>query len=85
MQLANFEHLAMLMVYSDLIHDILSEYDFNYELRRDFNVIDKTTKRITKRLFDGNDLGELDDWKIEIARLSEKLVEGNVLSSEFKK
>jgi len=84
MQLANFEHLAMLMVYSDLIHDILSEYDFNYELRRDFNIIEKSTKRITKRLYDGNDLGELDDWKIETARLLEKLVEGNVLSSEKK-
>lgn len=72
------EHLAELIIYSDAIHDILQEYEFNYNMKMEFNKIDKSTKKIIKFAFGHESIGELDEWKFQIREFTQKLIKDNV-------
>lgn len=50
-------NLAELIIYSDLMHDILTEYDFNRELKFEFNKVDKSVKKIIKLAYGNEDVG----------------------------
>ncbi len=72
------EKLAELIIYSDNIHDILSEYDFNQDLKMEFSRVDKATKKIIKFAFNGSSVGELDEWKFKIRTFVNELIGDNV-------
>lgn len=72
------EHLAELIIYTDAIHDILMEYDFNRYMKHQFKKVEDHTKNIINAAFDHDSVGELDDWKLEIRKLAQELIKDNV-------
>lgn len=72
------EHLAELILYTDMIHDILMEYDFNRYMKHEFKKVEDHTKNIINTAFDNDSIGELDDWKFEIREFTQELIKDNV-------
>ena len=72
------EHLAELILYTDMIHDILMEYDFNKYMKHQFKKVEDHTKNIINSAFGQDSIGELDDWKLEIREFVQELIKDNV-------
>ncbi len=83
-KLLSQEELAELVIYADNIHDILNQYEFNYNLKMEFRKIEKSVKAITKFTFGQSSIGELDDWKISIRDFTQELIKDNVHLKESK-
>jgi len=77
-KLLSKEKLAELIIYSDIIHDILTEYDFNYDMKMHFNRVEKSVKQITKFAFGHESIGELDDFKHEIRLKADELIKDKI-------
>lgn len=72
------EHLAELIMYSDIIDDILQEYDFNYQMKMEFKKVHKAVKNIIKFSFGTESIGELDLWKFKIRTFVDDLIKDGV-------
>jgi len=75
-------NLAELVIYSDLMHDILSQYDFNRELKFEFNKVDKSVKKIIRMAFGNEDVGQLDSWKHKIRIKTNELIKDEIFLND---
>jgi len=76
------EELAMLIITNDIAHDILLNKTFMHELKREFNIIDKSIKRIIKICFGNTELEDLDEYKQNVAKYISNLIEEKIHLSD---
>ena len=70
--------LAELLIYSDNVHDILVNYDFKHEIKREFNRIDKSIKKMIKLSFAKTPLEDLDDFKLSVRKFTLNEIKGKI-------
>ena len=80
--LINENDLAELIIYSDAIQEILSQYKFKYSSKFEFNKVNKAVKNIINEAFGHSDIGELDDWVFELRNFTKQLIKDKVYLKE---